>query len=136
MIFGIGVDIVQITRIEKAMEKHGDKFAKKILSETEFKEYLEYESQAANKKINFLAKHFAAKEAFAKALGTGFRDGLTLKQIQLSHNKTGQPVLIITGRAKQKIDKLNIRHYHVSLSDERDHVVAFVTLEGRVRHNH
>ncbi len=131
MIFGIGVDIVQISRIEQAMERHGDKFAKKILAENEFQEYL-----ANNKKVNFLAKRFAAKEAFAKALGTGFTNGLTLKQIQITHNTIGRPILILTDHAKQQTEQLNIRHYHVSLSDEREHVVAFVTLEGRVRHNH
>ncbi len=131
MIFGIGVDIVQIERIQQAMDRHGDKFAKKILGEAEFKEYLQ-----DNKKANFLAKRFAAKEAFAKALGSGFRGGLTLKQIQVAHNKIGRPILILEGYAKQETAKLNIRHYHVSLSDEREHVVAFVTLEGRVRHNH
>ena len=131
MIFGIGVDIVQISRIEQAMERHGDKFAKKILAENEFQEYL-----ANNKKVNFLAKRFAAKEAFAKALGTGFTNGLTLKQIQVTHNTIGRPILILTDHAKQQTEQLNIRHYHVSLSDEREHVVAFVTLEGRVRHNH
>ena len=131
MIFGIGVDIVQISRIEQAMDRHGDKFAKKILAENEFQEYL-----TNNKKVNFLAKRFAAKEAFAKALGTGFTNGLTLKQIQVSHNAIGRPILILTDHAKQQTEQLNIRHYHVSLSDEREHVVAFVTLEGRVRHNH
>ena len=131
MIFGIGVDIVQLSRIQDAMKRHGDKFAEKILSEMELQEYL-----SDKKKANFLAKRFAAKEAFAKALGIGFTGGITLKQIQISHNKIGRPILILTGRAKEETDKLNIRHYHVSLSDERDHVVAFVTLEGRVRHNH
>jgi len=131
MIYGIGVDIVLISRIQQAMDKHGDRFAKKILADTEFQEYL-----TDNKKVNFLAKHFAAKEAFAKALGTGFTGGLSFKQIQVSHNKIGRPILILTDYAKQETDKLNIRHYHVSLSDEREHVVAFVTLEGRVRHNH
>lgn len=131
MIFGIGVDIVKISRIQDAMDRHGDKFAKKILAENEFQEYM-----INNKKVNFLAKRFAAKEAFSKALGTGFTNGLTLKQIEVSHNEIGRPILILTGYAKQETDQLNIRHYHVSLSDEREHVVAFVTLEGRVRHNH
>ncbi len=131
MIFGIGVDIVQISRIQDAIDRHGDKFAKKILGNNEFQEYL-----TNNKKVNFLAKRFAAKEAFSKALGTGFTNGLTLKQIEVSHNEIGRPILILTGHAKQETDQLNIRHYHVSLSDEREHVVAFVTLEGRVRHNH
>ncbi len=131
MIFGIGVDIVQISRIQDAMDRHGDKFAKKILGENEFQEYL-----VNNKKVNYLAKRFAAKEAFSKALGSGFTNGLTLKQIEVSHNEIGRPILILTDYAKQKTDQLNIRHYHVSLSDEREHVVAFVTLEGRVRHDH
>lgn len=130
MIFGIGVDIVQIDRMQKAMDKHGEKFAKKILTEVEFEEFLINKNQPS-----FLAKRFAAKEAFSKALGTGFTNGLTLKQIQITHNEAGRPMLELIDSAKQKVDQLNIRQCHLSLSDERDHVVAFVTLEGRIRYN-
>ncbi|MFK8067105.1 MAG: holo-ACP synthase [Gammaproteobacteria bacterium] len=129
MIFGIGVDIVQINRIQKAMDKRGEKFVKKVLSEEEYKEFLINKSSA-----NFLAKRFAAKEAFSKALGSGFTDGLTLKQIQIVHNDKGRPLFHLTDVAKEKIEQLNIRQCHLSLSDERKYVVAFVTLEGRVRH--
>ena len=130
MIFGIGVDIVRISRIQKAIDRHGEKFARKILGKNEFQEY-----KCNNKKVNFLAKRFAAKEAFSKALGTGFTNGLTLKQIEVSHNEIGRPILVLRDHAKNEAEKLNIRHYHVSLSDEHEHVVAFVTLEGRVRHH-
>ncbi len=124
MIFGIGVDIVQIVRIQKAIENSGKRFAEKVLTEEEYKEFLSNKTPT-----NFLAKRFAAKEAFSKALGTGFTDGLTLKQIQVTHNEAGRPLLQLFDVAKEKVDQLNIRHCHLSISDERKYVVAFVTLE-------
>lgn len=125
MIFGIGVDIVLLSRIQDAMDRHGDKFARKILADSEYETYL-----TNNKQVNFLAKRFAAKEAFSKALGTGFIDGLSLKHIQIENNELGRPDFIFTDVAKQKVELFNIRQSHVSLSDERDQVIAFVTLES------
>ncbi len=130
MIFGVGVDIVLLSRIQAAMDRHGESFAKKILTDSEFESYL-----VNNKQVNFLAKRFAAKEAFSKALGTGFSDGLSLKHIQLGHTERGRPKFTFTDVAKQKIEYFNILHSHLSLSDEREHVIAFVTLEGHVRHS-
>ncbi len=131
MIFGIGVDIVQIARIQESIDGSGDKLAEKILADSELKEY-----HSSPDKAGFLAKRFAAKEAFAKALGTGLRNGITFKQIRVDHNEIGRPVLILTDQAKYEAEKLNIRHCHLSLSDEKDNAIAFVTLEGRIRHNH
>lgn len=131
MIFGIGVDMVQISRIQKGLDRFGDRLGKKILSATEFVEFKETNEQA-----RFLAKRFAAKEAFSKALGTGFTGGVTLGQIEVAHNSIGRPILKLRGRAHDMLAQFNIRHSHVSMSDEKDHVVAFVTLECRIRHNH
>ena len=123
MIYGIGVDIVQVSRMQANLNKHGDRFAERILGESEMAEY-----DASNKKPHFLAKRFAAKEAIAKALGTGFRDGLSLSQITISHNDEGKP--LIDFHAKALVLKLEqgIGDSHISLSDEKDYAVAFVTL--------
>lgn len=124
MIFGIGVDIVLLSRIQAAMDRHGEKFAKRILADEEFRVYLTHRKQ-----LNFLAKRFAAKEAFSKALGTGFIDGLSLKHITVLNNELGRPEFTFSGVAQEKLEAFDIQRWHVSLSDERDQVIAFVTLE-------
>ncbi len=124
MIHGIGVDIVQLSRIDDAMQRHGDKFAQKILADVEYQDYI-----SNGKQLNFLAKRFAAKEACAKALGTGFRAGMSLKHIAITNNDLGKPELSFSHVAQQRVEEFKIHRSHISLSDERDYVVAFVTLE-------
>ena len=91
MIYGVGTDVVEVSRIAKALERFGDGFAKKILSPEEFLVF-----QKNNLKENFLAKRFAAKEAFAKALGTGFRNDLNFKDIEIMNDKFGKPYYLKT----------------------------------------
>lgn len=124
MIFGIGTDIVHVTRMHDSLKKYGDKFAKRILTKIEFDEF-----NLINDKASFLAKRFAAKEATAKAMGTGFRGGLSLQHIGVTHNEAGKPILDFIEQAKTFVDEKNIQATHLSLSDERDYAVAFVTLE-------
>jgi len=124
MIFGIGTDIVHVQRMHESLEKYGDKFAKRILTKTEFNEFIQ-----VNGKASFLAKRFAAKEATAKAMGTGFSGGLSLQHIGVTHNAAGKPVLDFIEQAKKIVEEKNIQATHISLSDERDYAVAFVTLE-------
>lgn len=123
MIFGIGTDIVHIPRMQQLLQKHGDKFAERILSQQEYAEFLNAPSQAA-----FLAKRFAAKEATAKAMGTGFRDGLSLKHISVLNNELGKPGIILEKRAEMLAEELKIGRRFLSLSDEQEYAVAFVTL--------
>jgi len=80
-------------------------------------------------KATFLASRFAAKEAFAKALGTGFRNGLSLRHIEITADNLGKPVVKLHAVAQQLIDKLGISHYHVSISHEKEHVIAIIVLE-------
>ena len=123
MIFGIGTDIVQVARMQKNLDEHGERFAKRILTDDEFTEFLQKAFQA-----NFLAKRFAAKEATAKAMGTGFSHGLSLRHIGVTHDDKGKPILTFSKIAKQFISENNITDHHISLSDEKDYAVAFVTL--------
>ena len=123
MIFGIGTDLVHIPRITALLTKHGDKIAQRILSDTEFKQF-----QQANNQANFLAKRFAAKEATAKALGTGFRDGLSLRHIEVNNNENGKPILKFHQRGQALLTELNIGRAMISLSDEHEYAMAFVTL--------
>ncbi len=124
MIFGIGTDIVRVDRMTENLKKYGDKFARRILSEHEFKEYVNKKNQA-----HFLAKRFAAKEAAAKAMGTGFISGLKFSDISVEHDELGKPFLVYSGRATEFVNEKSIKESYLSIADELDHAVAFVTLE-------
>jgi len=123
MIFGIGTDLVHIPRMQSLLDKHDDKIALRILSEAEFIGFKDAVNKAA-----FLAKRFAAKEATAKALGTGFRDGLSLRHIEVVNNGAGKPELKFYQRGLSLIEQHNIGRSMLSLSDENEYAIAFVTL--------
>lgn len=124
MILGIGTDIVKVQRMSESLEKHGDRFAQRILSDSEFKEFSENNHQSA-----FLAKRFAAKEAAVKALGTGFRNGISMKHIRVDHDDLGKPILIFSDVAKEIFQAKQVLASHLSIADERDFAVAYVVLE-------
>src|SRR3989344_3723522 len=124
MIFGIGTDIVRVARMQQDLDRFGERFAERILTEGELKEYRENANKA-----NFLARRFAAKEAAVKALGTGFSQGVQLHDIEVIHDAQGKPLLEFRGRAREFLQEKSITIAHISLADEQDHAVAFVTLE-------
>lgn len=123
MIFGIGTDIVRVERMRKSIEKYGEKFARRILTDNELEEYKNVAQQE-----HFLARRFAAKEATSKAMGTGFSNGLSLKDIGIAHDQHGKPLLEFTGPAKEFLENNAICASHISLADEEEYAVAFVTL--------
>ncbi|MCW8899443.1 MAG: holo-ACP synthase [Gammaproteobacteria bacterium] len=123
MIFGIGTDIVHVQRMRDSLEKYGDKFARRILTEREFSEFTAKQNKAA-----FLAKRFAAKEATAKAMGTGFSQGLSLHHIGVKNDESGKPSLEFLDVAAKFLQDNKIQQMHLSLADEHDYAVAFVTL--------
>ncbi len=124
MIFGIGTDIVSYQRISDLKEKYGDRFAQRILSASELEEYA-----TSNDRARYLMKHFAAKEAFAKAMGTGLRASVTLRRISIGHDERGKPLLAFDDVLSNYVARLGITRHHVSISDEKDVAVAFVVLE-------
>lgn len=124
MIFGIGTDIVRVARLKLDLERYGERFAERILTDRELTEFRGVKNQA-----HFLAKRFAAKEAAVKALGTGFSQGIHLREISVGHDAAGKPLLEFSGRALEYVHQNGILRSHISLSDEADHAVAFVTLE-------
>lgn len=124
MIYGVGTDIVQVSRMEENLSKHGERFAERILTESELKRFSEHVKPA-----QFLAKRFAAKEAAAKAFGTGFRDGLSLHHIVVVNDEKGRPSLQFSGPAEDLVQKFAISDSHLSLSDEPNYAIAFVILE-------
>ena len=125
MILGIGTDIVSIARMADNIKKHGEVFARRVLVEAEWEEY-----QATRQKASFLAKRFAVKEAAAKALGTGFAEGVTWRQISTQHDELGKPLLVFIDAALERAQQLGVSACHLSISDEKEHAVAFVVLEG------
>lgn len=125
MILGIGTDIVSVKRLQTNLGKYGDRFAQRILAEREFDQY-----QRSARAANFLAKRFAAKEAMAKAIGTGFRDGISLGHIAVTNDELGKPQIVCTGHALEAIARMGVTACHLSISDEQDYAIAFVTLEG------
>ena len=130
MIHGIGIDIVAVSRMRENIDQYGDRFAGKILSEQELVEYASVSSPA-----HYLAKRFAAKEALVKALGTGFRDGISLKNISIRNETSGQPGIFCSGKAEEIMATLGIVSCHLSLSDEKDYACACVVLEKSSAHD-
>ena len=124
MIFGIGTDIVDIKRIETITSL--DKFASKILSNNE-KEF--YDSLTNQKQIVYISKQFAAKEAIAKAIGTGIRNDTHFKNIEILRDKNGAPIFNALNKLEKIISDLGITKTHVSLADERDYAIAIAVLE-------
>jgi holo-[acyl-carrier protein] synthase len=124
MIYGIGTDIVEVSRIEESLARFGDAFAQRILTEQEWLSFQQSKTQA-----RFLAKRFAAKEAFAKALGTGLREPATFQNIGVAHDDLGKPVLDLSQALQAFLDKKGIVQQHLSISDEKALAAAFVVLE-------
>ncbi len=127
MIYGIGTDIVSVERMRNNLERYGHRFAERILTDEELGDFKEVVNHA-----HFLAKRFAAKEAVAKAMGTGFINGLSLHHIGVGHDALGKPILKFSGRAQEFMQREKIALSHISLADETDYAVAFVTLSCEV----
>ena len=119
----VGTDILKIDRIEAVVERLGEKFVQRILTQAEREEY-----NASAQPARLLAKRFAAKEAVAKALGTGIGRGVSWQNIQLEHNADGAPLVKLSGGAQRVATERGATRVEISLSDEADYVVAFAVL--------
>ena len=124
MIYGVGTDIVAVGRIEDLHTRYGGKLAEKILAPEEWGDYAE-----ATAKTHFLAKRFAAKEAFSKAAGTGMRAPISFRSVIVVHDKRGKPGFVFSPELGAWLSSHHIKSTHLSLSDEKDYVVAFVVME-------
>ncbi len=125
MIRGIGVDIVKVDRIEKAVERWGYRFLKRIFTPAEIER-----CQKRARPAQCLALRFAAKEAFAKALGLGMRKGLRWRDIEVVHDEFGKPDLLLHNQAQRLLEDVEASRTWLSLSDERESALAVVVLEG------
>jgi holo-[acyl-carrier protein] synthase len=123
MTIAIGTDIVEIKRIADALERQGDKFVQRILTESEIAEFRERGNSVA-----FLAKRFAAKEAIAKALGTGIGRGISFQHMIVSNNAEGAPQVELQEKAAQRLTELGGTRVLLSLSDEKNYALAYVAI--------
>lgn len=123
MIVGVGTDILQISRIEQALERT-PKLAQRILTPLELQQFCQSAIPS-----RFLAKRFCAKEAITKALGTGIGRGVSWQHIEICKNALGRPEVMLTGGAKERMQALGISNLQLSYSDEKAYVVAFAIAE-------
>lgn len=128
MIFGIGTDMVQQSRITDSMTRFGDRFEKRILTTREYS-LLHAKPRNALQRTRFLAQRFAAKEAFSKALGTGINDGVAWRDMGVHNEPSGKPSLHLSEKLERRVADLGIRGMHVTLTDEAGMTVAVVILE-------
>ena len=126
MIFGIGTDVVQLSRIEATWARHGEHFVQRLLMPEEERAFRTYKRPA-----RFLAMRFAAKEAIVKALGTGFAHGIWIRDVGVAPNAWGRPEVIWSERGRRRRDELGAGEGHVTLTDEAGLVVAVAVLMRR-----
>ncbi|MBM3356966.1 MAG: holo-ACP synthase [Betaproteobacteria bacterium] len=124
MIYGIGIDVVEPRRISRLVEKYGERFARRVLTPLEWPAYLR-----TVRPVLFLANRFAAKEAFSKAMGTGFRYPVTLQCISVVQNAAGRPSLAFHPNLEQLVSSRGIVNHHLTISDEANLACACVVLE-------
>lgn len=124
MIFGIGTDIVEMSRMQSTWERFGEHFARRILMDEEMELFKRTKQPA-----RFLAMRFAGKEATVKAMGTGFAHGVWLRDVGITNNEWGRPLVIWSQRGQKMCDQLGIGKGHVSLTDDAGLVLAFAVVE-------
>lgn len=124
MIYGIGIDVVEPRRIARLLEKYGERFARRVLTPLEWSGYLK-----TVKPVLFVANRFASKEAFSKAMGTGFRYPVTLQCISVVQNRAGKPGFSFHPRLEELVQSRGIVGHHLTISDEQNLACACVVLE-------
>ena len=125
MIIGIGIDIAKVSRFEKVLDRHGERFVTRILHPNEVAIY-----QQHGQPLAYFAKRYAAKEALAKALGTGIAKGVNFFEIETQPDENGRPCLTLHGSTLAYAKSLGVKNMFISLSDEQEYAVANVVLEG------
>lgn len=127
-IYGIGTDIVQVSRIAAVLERTGDRFAEKVLGPDELRVFAARRKRSEARGIAFLATRFSAKEAFSKAIGLGMRWPMTWRALQTLNEASGQPYVLASGELATWLAERRITA-RVTVSDERDYAVSFVVAE-------
>jgi holo-[acyl-carrier protein] synthase len=128
MIYGLGTDICDVRRIRDSLERHGERFARKILSEGELSTWRSRSARWPERGVRYLATRFSAKEAFSKAVGLGMRMPMTWRLCEVGKLASGQPVIVLHGVLKEWFDARGLSA-HVSVTDETDYAASFVVVE-------
>lgn len=128
MIYGIGTDICDIRRIRASLEKHGDRFAARILSEEELATWRARSKRWPERGVRYLATRFSAKEAFSKAIGLGLRMPMTWRLCEVGKLPSGKPVIVLHGALKAWFEAQGLTA-HVSVTDETDYAASFCVVE-------
>lgn len=126
MIFGIGTDIVELSRVERTWARFGEDFARRVLMEEEYALFAGHP-----RPVRFLAMRFAAKEAIVKALGTGFANGVWVRDVGTVPDRLGQPQVIYSARGREVCERLGVGAGHLTLTDEAGLVLAVAVLMRR-----
>ncbi len=128
MIYGIGTDICDVRRIRASLERHGDRFADKILSKDEFATWKTRSARWPERGVRYLATRFSAKEAFSKAIGLGMRMPMTWRLCEIAKLPSGAPAVVLHGALKDWFEARNL-HALVSVTDESDYAASFCVVE-------
>lgn len=125
MIIGVGTDVVSIQRIEKAVQRFGERFINKVFTDKEV-----VACKGKKDAVPYLAARFAAKEAVLKALGTGISNGIGFKDVEVFREHGKRPEIILHGKGKERAGTLGVKNIHLSLSHDAGLAVAFVVVES------
>lgn len=128
MIYGIGTDICDVRRIQASLERHGDRFAEKVLAEGELRTWRERSARWPERGVRYLATRFSAKEAFSKAVGMGMRMPMTWRHCEVAKLPSGQPVIVLHGALKEWFEAEGLR-CHITVTDETDYAASFCVVE-------
>jgi holo-[acyl-carrier protein] synthase len=130
MIYGVGTDICDVRRIRAALQRSGERFARKILSDAELQVWRGRSARWPERGIRYLATRFSAKEAFSKAVGLGMRMPMTWRLCEIANQPSGKPSIVLHGGLKEWFDAQGLSA-HVSVSDESDYAASFVVVEKK-----
>ncbi|MFN3295464.1 holo-ACP synthase [Caldimonas sp.] len=130
MIYGIGTDICDVRRIEAALQRHGERFALKVLGPHEIEVFRQRRARVPSRGVRYLATRFSAKEAFSKAIGLGLRLPMTWRACEIVKAPSGQPEIRLHGELAAWFEARHLRA-HVSLTDETDYAASFVVVETK-----
>jgi holo-[acyl-carrier-protein] synthase len=128
MIHGIGTDVCDVRRIRASLQRHGERFARKILCDAEIAVWQARRVRWPERGVRFLATRFSAKEAFSKAVGLGLRMPMTWRQCEIANLPTGRPVIVLHGGLKEWFEAQGLTA-HVTVTDETDYAASFVVVE-------
>ncbi len=128
MIYGIGTDICDIRRIRASFDRHGERFAAKILSEAELKTWQQRSARWPERGLRYLATRFSAKEAFSKAIGLGMRMPMTWRHCEVRNAASGKPEIVLHGTLKDWFEARKLSA-HITVTDETDYAASFCVVE-------